>query len=384
MDVILFDDEPLALDYLENLIAGMNNWKVCKKYLDPFIENKEKSINCADAIFLDISMPQVNGIELAKKIREINPQIPIVFITAYDNFALEAFEVNAIDYLLKPVQLERLQKTMNRLENYIYQQQEHHQSSTHKQDDLWVYVSGTFQLQRPHQQPEFISWRTLKCQELFLYLLHFHDKVISKSEIVETLWHDLHPEKAFSLLYVTVYQIRKVLRPFSDYMSIRNIQGGYQLKLRNVKIDIKEWENNIRQAPEVSSQTLAQHEEIMERYQGPFLQGFDYLWAEPYRYRCEKLWINQAYQIANCLFERKEYEQAALWYTQICDKQPEDETVNFVLIRIYAFLGYGLLVDYQFSKLKENLFDLNIPMKEDIELWYQQWKNNPHSMQNTF
>lgn len=72
-----------------------------------------------DLIFLDIQMPKISGIDVARKILQ-EPNIPlIIFVTAYEEHALEAFEVNAIDYILKPISIERLSKSMNKIINNI-------------------------------------------------------------------------------------------------------------------------------------------------------------------------------------------------------------------------------------------------------------------------
>lgn len=68
-----------------------------------------------DVVFLDIKLDEVGGITLGKKIAEINPDIKLVFVTAYEHFAVEGFELNAVDYVLKPFSEERLAKTVERL-----------------------------------------------------------------------------------------------------------------------------------------------------------------------------------------------------------------------------------------------------------------------------
>jgi len=68
-----------------------------------------------DVVFLDIDMPVINGLEVAQIALSVNPEILIVFVTAFDDYALKAFEVHAVDYLVKPFSLSRLQKTIDRL-----------------------------------------------------------------------------------------------------------------------------------------------------------------------------------------------------------------------------------------------------------------------------
>lgn len=72
---------------------------------------------CPDVIFMDINMPGLNGIELAKRVREFNDKIKIIFVTAYEEHALRAFEVAATDYLLKPFDEKRIDKTINRIKS---------------------------------------------------------------------------------------------------------------------------------------------------------------------------------------------------------------------------------------------------------------------------
>ncbi|WIV11952.1 LytTR family DNA-binding domain-containing protein [Proteiniborus sp. MB09-C3] len=69
-----------------------------------------------DIVFLDIQMPQMSGIEVARRLSYKDENVPIIiFVTAYDQFALEAFEVNAIDYLLKPIREDRLEKSLKKI-----------------------------------------------------------------------------------------------------------------------------------------------------------------------------------------------------------------------------------------------------------------------------
>ncbi|MBP2635369.1 MAG: domain S-box protein [Firmicutes bacterium] len=112
---ILVDDEKPALKALERLLI---------QYPDIYIVGMFTDINQAleliknDSIhllFLDIDMPKLNGIAAAKEILSNNATIDIIFVTAYSHFAVEAFEVNAFDYIMKPVSPKRLNKTIERI-----------------------------------------------------------------------------------------------------------------------------------------------------------------------------------------------------------------------------------------------------------------------------
>jgi two-component system LytT family response regulator len=111
--VYLVDDESLALKRLARLLRQTNRVDIIGSTDSPEEAVEFLSKKAVDAVFLDIQMPGMTGFELLQKL----PKEPaIVFTTAYDRFALEAFEVNSIDYLLKPIELERLEKALTKVE----------------------------------------------------------------------------------------------------------------------------------------------------------------------------------------------------------------------------------------------------------------------------
>lgn len=115
MKALLADDEPKLLEHLFNTLQM--HWpeleiigKACNGQEALQLIQQEKP----DIAFLDIRMPGISGIEVAGKVAD---QCQIVFITAFDEYAIEAFETNAVDYLLKPYSVERIKKTIERLKN---------------------------------------------------------------------------------------------------------------------------------------------------------------------------------------------------------------------------------------------------------------------------
>ncbi len=112
MRAFLIDDEPLALRRLERLLRESGRVEVMGSSTDPVEAASALRENPADVLFLDIEMPGLNGFELLESLPE---QPLVVFTTAYNQYALKAFDVNSIDYLLKPVEKEQLDRALGKL-----------------------------------------------------------------------------------------------------------------------------------------------------------------------------------------------------------------------------------------------------------------------------
>ncbi len=113
---VIIDDEESAINVLTTYIEKVPFLDLLASYIDPLIALKDiRGLN-VDLVFLDIHMPNLSGLEL-KKI--IDSKIKVIFTTAYSEFAIEGFEQNAVDYLLKPITFERFLKSAHRAYNEV-------------------------------------------------------------------------------------------------------------------------------------------------------------------------------------------------------------------------------------------------------------------------
>ena len=108
----LMDDEPLALKRLARLLEATGRVEIVGRATDPAQGLAEVAESDADVVFLDIHMPGLSGLQVA---RRVPANVKVVFTTAYDQHAVEAFELNALDYLLKPIERERLGAALDRV-----------------------------------------------------------------------------------------------------------------------------------------------------------------------------------------------------------------------------------------------------------------------------
>lgn len=157
LKVLLVDDEPYALDILETYLQGLTEMEIigkCSNALEAFQILQRTPV---DLLFLDIRMPGLQGTELMRSLK--NPP-KVIFTTAFQNYALEGFELNAVDYLLKPVSFPRFLKAIDKVFALL------HTRNTHTSNQ--------------------ITEPSLSVQEVFIYLKVERRTV--KINVVDILW----------------------------------------------------------------------------------------------------------------------------------------------------------------------------------------------------
>ncbi len=115
MNCIIIDDEPLAREEMGSLISEISEIEIVGKFQNAMKAADFMAQNPVDLVFLDIEMPQLSGLEFAKQIPE---NTLVIFTTAYPQYALKSYELDAIDYLLKPIDKNRLEKAIQKATVY--------------------------------------------------------------------------------------------------------------------------------------------------------------------------------------------------------------------------------------------------------------------------
>ena len=114
MKVLIVDDEAPARQRLRAMLGELPDWEVVAEAGDGRAAVEQAQAMAVDAVLLDIAMPVMDGLEAARHLAHLEPGPAVVFCTAYDEHALAAFEAAAVDYLVKPVRLERLREALER------------------------------------------------------------------------------------------------------------------------------------------------------------------------------------------------------------------------------------------------------------------------------
>src|ERR1700750_283182 len=110
---IAIDDEPLALQLISGYVAKFPQLQLLQVFEDAVSGAEFLRNNKVDLLFADINMPDISGIDL---VRSLQNKPMIIFTTAYKNFAFEGFELEAVDYLLKPIDIKRFSKAIEKAE----------------------------------------------------------------------------------------------------------------------------------------------------------------------------------------------------------------------------------------------------------------------------
>ncbi|MDU2243077.1 MAG: response regulator [Paenibacillus sp.] len=385
MKVILVDDEHLALSYMEHQLRKVSQVEILGKFADPFEVKRfvlEKDVDVdVDVVFLDIHLPEIDGIELAEQLLQDKPRLNVVFVTAYDEYAIKAFELNALDYVMKPVPKERLEITLRRIQERLDERTKQEDLRSEEGKRLNIRLFRQFRIESSNREPLQVRWRTTKAQELFLYLLQHRGQLVRKSVLVDLLWPEYEPARAYSQLYTAVYHIRKTLEPYSGIMHINSATDGYVLQLANAELDVEAWDRFVQSGTPLDEGTVADFEEALDLYQGDYLQDDEYWWAESERYRLKSSWLRIASQLAEWHAAHGNPERAIEGYQLICDRNPLAEEAHFALMKLYASQDKRALVLRQYRRLEEVLAEeFNEPPSPSILQWYRDWSLTQKSL----
>ncbi|MDY7222574.1 response regulator [Halalkalibacterium halodurans] len=374
MRIILVDDEPLALAYLEKLLVEIGGLTIIGSYTNPNQAIQSVIQHKPDLIFLDINLPDINGIDFAEQVQSILPEVHIVFITAYDEYAVKAFELNAIDYVMKPVQRDRLNRTINRITDR--KTVEPLRSQT---DSKIISCFQTLHFQKGSEigkaEPIDVNWRTAKARELFAYLVQHRKQPVRKDVLLEFFWPESDVKKGYAQLYSAIYQIRKMLDSLQMNSTVVSFDKSYKLHLNGTKLDVEEWERELRQLPNITEDTLPSYRRLLETYKGDYLAEEAYLWAENERERLRTLYHSTFNKVTTYYLECGYYTDAITLCQRVQTLHPLMETSYFLLMQVYAKMGDNHSVKSQYEKLNHVLeAEYGIHTSDSIENWYNEWK----------
>ena len=234
---VIVEDEFPAREELKYFLTKHKEISLEKEFENPIDSLKYLQENKVDVVFLDINMPELDGMSLGKILTKLNPNIKIIFITAYRDYAAEAFEIKAFDYLLKPYSEKRITEVLNNL--------------TMIKDN-----SPTKEVEKINKVTVFLDEKMVVLSLDEIYYIEVSEKeslVYTQNEIYTSKlkiskWEEMLPKNKFyrtHRAYIVNLDKIKEVEPWFN--------GTFVLKIQDLKFKVPVSRNNIKEFKELLS-----------------------------------------------------------------------------------------------------------------------------------
>lgn len=250
MKIIVVDDEEWSICQFQEELVSIRDVEICGSFLlaEPavdFVSEHE-----VDAAILDIEMPFMDGLELGKRLREINPQIILVYVTGYDQYVKDAIiDLKADFYLMKPYNHGEISEVLEKCRVLCWR--------NHKKD-VEIHCFGGFEV---YIGGELIHFANKKAKELLALCVHVNGKHVSLEKASDTLWEN-HPydNSVKSLYRKAVIYLNSIFRERGIWHVFENGRGYCCINRDNVSCDYFDYLDGIHTLePEVKSEYLLEY-----------------------------------------------------------------------------------------------------------------------------
>ena len=252
MRVICVDDERLLM---EDTVA------MCRELpevsdVTGFTQSRDALLwiedNPVDLVLLDIDIPDINGIELAIKIKNLSPDTAVIFTTGYAKYAVDAFAIHASGYLLKPVSIEALAENIS----YVFSQR---QSIPKKQVSIRTF--GMFEVFVDSQPVKF---KMAKCKEILAYLVDKQGSSVKRAQLASILWEDRPYDRKLQK------QLDVYIRSLRDSLKEYDIERIFEMRRGTLRVVPEEFECDVYRF-------FAGDPDAINAYRGEYMSA--YSWA---------------------------------------------------------------------------------------------------------
>ncbi len=341
---IVVDDELPSLHKLARLLGESGLAQVVGAFSRSTDALAFLQTHAVDAAFLDIEMPGMDGLELATRILDLPGHTDVVFTTAYNQYAVEAFRLHALDYLLKPISAERLRETLLRIN-----QEEKHSAP---QDGVLVKCFGKFRVSAGDRE---IRFRTEKAEELLAYLIDSRGTFVSRGRIIDALWGGFDGDRAVNHFNTTLHYVKKALLPFGVGLTVLYDRGSYRLDTAKLDCDYLVFCETAEHAVTDGKGILADLARAASLYTGEYLSGWEADWAAANRLRLEEQLIGLLLRAAESHQHAGDYSGAAKWLQTGLTHEPLHRELNYRLARILLLANERVLAMKYYDLYKTGL-----------------------------
>ncbi|WP_059049236.1 response regulator [Paenibacillus senegalimassiliensis] len=368
MNIIIVDDEKLAIDVLSMLLKRQVQFDIHIK--GAFTNATDALLFLAkepiDIMFLDIEMVDMHGLQVAKQLLKRQPSLQIIFVTAHAQFAVDAFEIEATDYLLKPVPEKRLIKALTKSQKKLDDAAMHQKI---KAPYMYAHTLGSFYLLDTSQQ--VIKWRTKKVRELFIYLWIHQQKPVLNAVLIEELWPELELKKAVQNLHTSIYQLRKLLKENGCPDGLQLMNTHYQLKLE-IRSDYEVLNQLLRQ----DKHTDESIQQLLDCYEDDFLADAEYPWAIQIQTHLKEKVIQTLQQYIT----NNGSVNAGLYYSclqKLLDLDEYNEYYMGLLLEVFIQQDNKQKCTEYFKSIEAKLAEIEMPVPAKIQARFKDYMLKP-------
>jgi len=368
--VLIVDDEPIMLLTMKRMLSSIEGIELVGSF-----QQMEEAFTflCkhdVDLAFLDIEIADENGIELARNLRSTNTDLDIVFTTSHADYAIQAYDVYPLDYMMKPISKSRLVQTITRAFN------RRHSSSTVNSpvlNRLKVQTFGCLEVSST-QQGE-VKWRSKKSKELFVYLLVNRGRSVGKMKVIDDIFPEMPLKNAEIYLNTAVYQLRKALSTHGFKENMISGQEKYRLELSNVDVDFIQFEQGVGMLTQINDDNESVAVELEKQVVGELFEGQSFSWAALEQESITLMYASFAKRLADWLLACERHPEALEVVKRVLKRDVFDEEANQLLLNIYGVMGdlYALHNHYQqYVQIMQQEF--NLQPSTAMQQLYSQYK----------
>jgi two-component SAPR family response regulator len=333
--VLLVDDEEDALNLMEILLGRIEDVEVVGKFSNPIKALEALETTSVDAVFMDNQMPGMTGMEAARIIRRKSPRMPIVFTTAYAEYAVEAFEIRTTDYLLKPITTGRLRQAVARIREAVAASR----SLQEEPQPPSIRCMGGFSIALPSGGDRQIAWKINKEKEVCAFLIHHEGKPADTELIVESIWPGHDVKKAKTYLYTCLSYLRRTLQEHGVPLSVEKVGSGFAIRLNGAATDAAAFESLLDEMLSAEEPDRRLYDQAIRLYRGEYMKGCDYGWAAARQEAINAKYIRSLRVMHRHFRVRGEPALAADCLRRVLEIAPESEADGRELIRLNLETG---------------------------------------------
>lgn len=359
---IIVDDEIPVLNLLKMCLNKTEQVDIIGAFTDPFeaLDNINKTK--PDVVFLDIEMPDMNGLELASHLIENNDELMVVFVTGYNQYALEAFQVNALDYILKPVNPNKIQKCISRLIKLKLSSNVKELKEVEKK----ICCFGEFEI---YGDNGLVKWATRKVEEMLAYFIVYRDSNIEGWILGEILWPNEEPKKIKTNLHTTLFRLRKTIREEGLPIEISSEKGGkgiYRCTLGQLSCDLAGFEEIVVKNITINKNNINELEKVCSLYRDDLFSKKNYEWSENKKESLKQCYINMLKNMGQ-YYKEQDLHENAIDKLRIAERiAPFDEEIHRSLLRAYYARKNKALIIKCYQEFRQRLLE-EIGVEPEVE-----------------